>query len=139
MKTILTSLLLIIVANVCAQDLIRKTITAENAAAIKTFDADDIESMVTYYFASRIRKDNQWLEVLPDSTEWSSRMAYAINRHNQWNFVEFKNLGIYTGKYGGTYVKVYFVIEMEGRRDGGEDDVELKKVNDKWVIARVPI
>ena len=120
MKIILTSLLLMITVQVYAQDLTRSTITIENASQIDTYDTDDIESMVIYYFASRIRKDNKWLEVLPDSTAWSSRMSYSIKRHNEWDFIEFKNLGLYTGKYGGTYVKVFFEIEINGKRDGGK-------------------
>lgn len=113
-------------------------ITTENAHLVTEYNEDDIESMVTYYFASRIRKDDDWKKVLPDPSRWSSRMQYSIKTHNQWNFVEFKNLGLYKGKYG-SYVKVHITIEFEGRRDGGQDDVELQMENGRWIISKVPI
>jgi hypothetical protein len=123
----------------CAEKIgIKETITTENAHLVTDFDENDIESMVTYYFASRIRKDDKWKLVLLNAAAWSPRMRYSISKHNKWNFVEFKNLGLYEGEYG-TYIKVYFMIEMDGRRDGGEDDVELKKYTGKWVISKVPI
>jgi hypothetical protein len=113
------------------------TINTENAEYFTTFDSTNIESMVTYYFASRIRNDEEWRNVLPDSSEWSDRMQYSIGKHNEWKFVEFKNLGIKHTDYG-TSVKVYFLINVNGKNEGGEDDVEIIKVNNKWVIVKVP-
>lgn len=123
----------------CAQKIgVKELITTENADLVTDFDEDDIESMVTYYFASRIRKDDKWKEAIPDRSEWSPRMKASIERHNQWNFVEFQNLGLYEGQYG-TYVKVFIMIEINGQKDGGEDEVELGKRNGKWFISKVPI
>jgi hypothetical protein len=113
-------------------------IDAGNAGSVTSFDENDIESMVTFYFASRIRGDQDWRKVLPDSTQWSDRMKHSIARHNEWKFVEFQNKKLYTGNYG-TYVKVHFTIEYKGRQDGGDDDVELEKQDGRWIIAKVPI
>lgn len=113
----------------------KEKITAENAHLVKDFDIDDVESLVTYYFASRIRKDDKWKSALPPSTEWSARMKGSIKRHNEWNFVEFQNLGL----HDGSYVKVRFVIEIDGKRDGGEDEVELGERNGRMVITKVPV
>jgi len=136
---IFTILLSILFSNVHAQKVgVKEKITIENAHLVKEYNKDDIESLVTYYFASRIRKDDKWINVLPKSTEWSSRMKTSIDEHNKWNFVEFKNLGLYKGKYG-TYVKVYFVIDIKGHREGGEDEVEITEKNGKWIISVVPI
>jgi hypothetical protein len=137
MRIILTSIFLTFFLQSYSQDLIKSTITVKNAALINTYDINDIESMVTYYFASRVRNDDEWKKVIPDSTEWSSRMVYSLNKHNQWNFVEFKNLGFYSGEHGSG-VKVYFKIEVNGHIYDGKDDVELKKKNNRWVISNVP-
>lgn len=115
-----------------------ETINARNAHRIRSYDDNNIESKVTFYFASRIRNDQEWRKVLPDSTEWSRRMRASIEKHNRWKFIEFQNKGFHESTYGGV-VDVYFVIEIDGRRDGGTDGVELKKVNDKWIISKVPI
>jgi len=117
---------------------VKDKITPKNAHLVTDFDATDIESMVTYYFASRIRKDDKWKEVVPNPKEWSSRMKYSINKHNGWKFLEFKNLGFYEDE-NGSYVKVYIAIDFRGRKDGGEDEVELGRKNGKWVITKVPI
>lgn len=140
MKYIITLISIATTTIACSQTInIKDKITTQNAHLITEFDENDIESMVTYYFASRIRKDEKWREVLPESTKWSSRMKYSIEEHDKWNFLDFKNLGFYTGKYGSSYVKVHFTIEYKGRRDDGTDEVELKKENGKWIISKVPI
>ncbi len=132
MKNVILLFLSLIFLFACSsQKRIFETINEKNAHRIRSFDETNIESMVTFYFASRIRNDEQWRKVLPDSSEWSSRMKHSIAKHNQWKFVEFKNLGIYKGQYG-TYVKVYFMIEVNGKKDGGKDDVELRRENDRW-------
>lgn len=114
------------------------TITKLNAQLITSFDKSDIESMVTYYFASRIRGDEKWKEVLPDPSLWTDRMIYSIEKHNQLNFTKYKNLGFYEGEYGA-YVKVFIWVEMNGKSDGGIDDVTLKQENGQWIIWKVPI
>lgn len=118
-------------------DLSQDTITKENAHLITSYDENDIESMVTYYFASRIRGDEKWKEVLPDPQLWTDRMLYSIDKHNRLNFTKFKNIGFYES-LGGWYVKVFVWVEMDGRADGGQDDVTLKKEGDKWIIWKVP-
>ncbi len=136
----LTLLSIVLLTNTgCSQSVgVKDKITTSNAHLITDFDSEDIESLVTYYFASRIRQDNEWMKALPDSSTWSGRMKASIKRHNEWNFIEFQNLGLYEGKYG-TYVKVYFQIEMNGRTDEGEDDVEIRKENGRWIISKVPM
>ncbi|MEM6718823.1 MAG: hypothetical protein AAF611_05900 [Bacteroidota bacterium] len=129
---------LIICASYAQKIDIKEKITIDNAHLITNFDKNNIESMVTYYFASRIRKDDKWKEVVPNPAEWSSRMKYSIKKHNGWKFLEFKNLGFYEDEYG-SYVKVYIAIEFRGKKDGGEDEVELERKDGKWFITKVPI
>ena len=109
----------------------------DNPESITSFDENDIESMVTYYFASRIRGDKKWKEVLPPEEEWNGRMKRKIEKHNGWKFLDFKNLGYSEGKYG-QYVKVHVTIEYKGRQDGGEDEVEVSNKSGKWQIVSVP-
>jgi hypothetical protein len=117
----------------------RDIITVENAAKVTKYDENDIESMVTYYFASRIRKDEDWKNVLPDSERWSEKMKISINIHNQTEFIEFQNKGFAENNHGA-YVNVNFKIKNKrGKVKGGNDEVELKKSNDKWIISKVPI
>lgn len=112
-------------------------ITVDNADLVTEFDESDIESMVTYYFASRIRKDDKWKEVLPESVLWSNRMKRSIEEHNKWNFVEFQNIGLQGSEYGWS-VKVYMMLEFNEEKDDGYDEVEVEQVSDKWIITKVP-
>lgn len=59
------------------KDIYRK-ITKATAKSIKTFNENDICSMVTYYYASCIRKDDKWKLVLQDPKYWSDRMKDSI-------------------------------------------------------------
>jgi hypothetical protein len=113
------------------------TITKSNAHLITTFDTNDIESMITYYFASRIRGDKKWMEVMPDTSLWSRRMWVSVSRHNAWNFTRFVNLGRQRSETMEV-VKVYFAIAYNGREDEGVDDVELRWEGTRWVIDVVP-
>ena len=103
-------------------------ITVENAHEIDSFDPANVESMIDYYFASRIRGDQKWKEVLQDPTEWSNRMKYSIDEHDKWNFLEYKNDGFKDGS--DRWVSIWVKIEYNGRTDSGTNEVEVKKLND---------
>lgn len=120
------------------QDLKDSLITKQNAHLITSYDIDNIESMVTFYFASRIRGDEKWKEVVPKESVWTSRMRYSIQKHDTWEFIKFQNLGYLKDKYGNSGVKVYFCITYNGREDCGKDDVELKWDGERWTIWVVP-
>ena len=143
MRTIIIlTLLLLCVISKGQSKYFKDTITIENAPKIVDFEKNNIESMVNYYYASRIRKDNKWKEVLKDSSEWSSRMKSNIQKHNQfWEIIKFKNLGLTTNKNGYVSVKVYLLIKINdgGKQfiDGGVDDVEISKLNGLWTISNI--
>lgn len=117
---------------------VKKLITKDNAHLITTFDENDIESMVTYYFSSRIRQDDKWKQVLPPENTWSDRMKYSIAKHNKLTFFEFLNLGFGKNKYGNHHVKIWAKVGMNNEKDEGEDFVQIRKVNNKWIITKVP-
>jgi hypothetical protein len=114
------------------------TLTPQNAAQITTFDTLDINSMVTYYFASRLRGDDLWRKALPDSSQWTERMKYSLNRHGQWQFLQVVNHGLKFYQHLA-YVEVYMHIAVNGEEDDGVDEVEIDIENGHYIIIKVPI
>lgn len=138
MKQILTLILIFQLTINYAQESKSYSITIDNAKSFKTFNKTDIGSMVDYYFASRIRGDQEWKKVLPDSSLWSSRMSGSIAKHNKWTFINYKNLGLHNSDYGASF-KVDFCIQGQTDTECGEDSVEISKNGDEWIITKVPI
>jgi hypothetical protein len=67
-----------------------QVITAENAKSITSFDKSDVESMVTYFYASKIRGDDDWKKVLEPENTWSKRMLYSLDKCEKWTFTAFR-------------------------------------------------
>ncbi|MBD3636501.1 MAG: hypothetical protein HUJ25_04095 [Crocinitomicaceae bacterium] len=111
-------------------------ITKDNAGDFQTFSRSDVISMVDFYFASRIRGDEKWRDVLPPEEEWSSKMKRSVESHDKWEFLEYKNNGLKNDNE--RYVTVYFKISFNGKTDDGTDEVEVKKLGNEWMIKKVP-
>jgi len=113
-------------------------ITAENAHTITSFSDDNPESMVTYFYASKIRGDEKGRDVLPDESQWSDRMNYSLNKYSHWNFKVFDLVEKKRYAIDKWWIKVYFEIEVNGEQDGGTDEVTLSFDGSKWTITEVP-
>ena len=109
-----------------------------NASVFTEFSTDDPESMVMYFYASKIRGDEKWKDVLQPESQWSERMKYSLEMYEKWNFVNFYLVSKKRHSESGWWIKCYFEIEVNGEKDGGKDEISLKFNGKEWIITKVP-
>lgn len=113
-------------------------INIKNASQFKSFDSSDPASLVSYFYASRIRKDNKWKDVLKPEDQWDETMKKKLEKYSEWQFNKFMLVKKQLESANTMYITIYMEIEVKGKKDGGTDQVTLKKQGDKWIIVRVP-
>ncbi len=115
-----------------------KTVTPANAASFKTRE-NTPESIVRYFYASRMLGDQRWKEVIPSEADRSSRLKSELNKYDGWLFVEMKLISKMKNEAGNWWIKIDMKIKINGQIDGGEDEVEVKQLPDgTWIIIDVP-
>lgn len=115
----------------------RQASVAESGpAALDPSAAETPSEVVAVFYDSRIRGDDRWKEVLVP--EPSGRLERSLKRIEDWTFIEFEVVGEEPSSSGGVWVKVRFTIEIDGDRDSGTDEVELKQVDGRWRISDIP-
>ncbi|EAY27880.1 hypothetical protein [Microscilla marina] len=114
-----------------------KLIEAKSARKVRRFK-NKPGSLVTYFYASKIRQDQKWKKVLPKKTPWSRRLTYALNKYKDWTFTKFRLVSKKEHKPSKLWVKIWVEIEYKGRKDSGTDEVSLELIDGKWVIVSLP-
>lgn len=115
-----------------------EVIDKSNASDFMDFSADDPESMVKYFYASKIRGDEKWKDVLQSESEWSDRLKYSLAKYEKWNFTSFHLVKKKRHSESGWWIAAYFEIEVNGHKDGGTDEVSLQFNGSEWIITEVP-
>jgi hypothetical protein len=111
------------------------TLDRSSAAGVYPGDAS-VEAAVTHFYASRLRGDDRYREVLVPSP--SDRLERGLDEYDDWTFRAFRLVGKKETAGGGTWVKVWFEIEVDGDTDDGTDDVSVEPVDGALRIAEVP-
>lgn len=114
-----------------------KTLNKDNAGSIKSFE-NTPESLVCYFYASKIRQDDKWKEVLPDPSKWSERLKHKIKTYENWKITEFRLVSKTEYEDGKVWVKIYMTLEIDGKTESGTDEATVELINGKWVITSVP-
>lgn len=112
-----------------------KLIDASNARKVKRFK-NKPASLVTYFYAAKIRQDNKWQKVLPKNR--SERLRRKLKEYEEWKFTKFKLVSKKEYEPGKMWVKIFMEIEYKGRKDSGMDEVTLERVKGKWIIVSIP-
>jgi len=112
-------------------------ITEDNVSTIDNFE-NTPESIVTYFYASKIRKDNKWEKVLPNEDNRSERLKRKLIAYEEWTIVRFQLVSKTEYSKDNLWVKVFFEIDYYGQKDSGTDEVTIKLINGKWIITSVP-
>lgn len=111
------------------------TIDAAAARQLAPGDASP-EAAVSHFYASRIRGDGRYREVLVAPP--SSRLERGLAELDDWKFRRFRLVGVKERAPGSLWVRVWFEIEVGGKSDGGTDEVGLRQVDGRWRIESVP-
>jgi len=96
------------------------------------------EAAVVHFFASMIRKDNAFREVMPaDPQNWECDER-TIEKYRQWTFHQIRLK--YRKEYspGRYWISLYMEVEFKGEIDRGEDDVTVRNINGKWYVIDPP-
>lgn len=115
-----------------------KIITRANAVNFSTRE-NTPESIVNFFYASRMRGDNKWEEVIPAEEKRTDRLKRQLEKYATWHLTEMKLVSKKKNEFGGWYIKIYIRIEANGRVEDGEDEVEVKQLaNGTWIIISLP-
>ncbi len=112
-------------------------ITVENAGQVTSFE-NTPESVVMYYFASRIRKDQDWEKVCIPTDKRSDRMVRQLKDHGEWTFSKYHFVSKKEFEKDKWWVLSYFAVSFKGEEEDGEDEVTVELVDGKWLITEVP-
>ncbi len=96
------------------------------------------ESIVNYFYASKIRNDSLWKKVLQPEDQQNSRLKVKLDKYKKWKFHQIKILRKIEHKENAYWIKIFMEIEYKGKKNSGTDDVEVQKINGRWVITSVP-
>jgi hypothetical protein len=96
------------------------------------------EAAVVHFYASRIRRDEHYLDVLPPKEQWTGKLAGALEKMDKWTFIEVRLMGRKKLSEDEVWIKVYMEVEVEGKPDSGMDEVTLNKIGDKWFVVEPP-
>jgi len=144
MRTVLTLLLVIITTTSFSQtervwEKIENApvITPENAGDFMTHD-QTLESTLNYFFASQIRKDTLWKEVVLGANSRGERMQRKLDQYEKWTITKFNLVSKTEYAPGKFWVKVNIEIIVDGKTDGGIDQADIVFVNHEWIIISIP-
>ncbi len=112
-------------------------IDSSNASSIKDFE-NTPESIVTFFYASKIRNDNEWLKVIPEEGDRSERLNRKLEEYENWTFTKFKLVSKMESSEKQLWIKIFMEIVYEGGVDSGTDEVTVELIDGKWIITSVP-
>lgn len=112
-----------------------------DAAAAKRLDPDPLDSpeaAVVKFLASHVRGDGKWEDAM--AVNLSDRAQRAVDQWNAWTLESFQLRG--RKPYGDgsrAWVRVHFVISIDGDQDEGEDEFDVVDLpNLGWRVADPP-
>jgi hypothetical protein len=113
------------------------TIDSTNAYSINDFE-NTPESIVMFFYASKIRNDDEWKQVLPEESERSERLSRKLEEYENWIFTKFKLVSKMEYEKNKTWIKIFMEIEFDSQQDSGTDEVTVEFIDGKWIITSVP-
>ena len=114
-------------------------ITPENATSVTDYE-NTPESVVSYFFASFIRRDSDWENVVPEQKSRSGRLKNHLSVYQEdWTFTEFHLVSKAEPEKGKCLIKFHSTVKYGDNVDTGVSEIELELIDGKWVITSVPI
>ena len=108
-----------------------------NATEYLTFE-NTPESVVTFFYASKIRNDKQWLEVVPLKENRSIRLSNKLDHYHQCTFTRFRLIGKKDDLDNRLWLKIYMEIENDGEVNKAVSKVSVELIEGHWLITSVP-
>ena len=95
------------------------------------------EAAVVHFYASRIRGDDRYKEVLPPGWEQSGMLRRKLGKMSTWTFHEVTLLKRKKIDHG-YWIKLRMTIGYRGRTKTGTDEASVNRINGKWYVTRPP-
>jgi hypothetical protein len=96
------------------------------------------EAAVVHFYASRIRGDSRYKEVLPPDWEQSSSLKRKLERMSKWTFEKVTLLKRKKRRSERYWIMIEMTISYEGKTDSGSDEAEVRQIEGRWYITRPP-
>lgn len=109
-------------------------ITTSNASTFISYE-NTLESVVTYFFASQIRKDNEWQKVVSSPQERTELMQHLLHKYETRTVTKFQLSGKVEHETGKFWVFVKIEIMENGKTNNVVGRVEVELINSKLVIT----
>lgn len=113
------------------------TLTKESVKGLAP-GVDSPEAAVVHFYASKIRGDDCYKDVLPADKEKLKRLTYSLQKMAAWKFREvtlLKREAFAPGKY---WIKIKMTAEIEGKIESGTDEATVEKIAGKWYVTEPP-
>jgi hypothetical protein len=95
------------------------------------------EAAVVHFYASRLRGDDRYKEVLPPGWEQSGMLRRKLDKMSSWTFHEVTLLKRKKIELG-YWIKLRMTIGYRGRTKTGTDGATVNRINGKWYVTRPP-
>ena len=112
-------------------------INTANAAEITAYE-NTPESVVMYFYASRIRQDNAWEEVCIPAAERGPKFENGLEKYATWKFESCRFVCKEEFRPNAWWVTIDMQINFNGDVEGGEDEATVEMINGKYLITEVP-
>ena len=105
-----------------------------------TFDPElgSVEAAVVKFLSSKNRQDEVWKAALVPEKEWTDRLNRKLEDWENWEILKWQLRRVEFINENRAFLTVYFEIDVEGDTHEGEDEFELVKKNEVWLILYPP-
>ena len=112
-------------------------LTVDNAAGVAPGGGSP-EAAVAHFYASRIRGDERWREVLPPESEWDVSLPRKLAKMEPWGFEGLRFLQRKPKSRGRFWIKVGLDVRLGERLKSVVNEVTVQSRGDGWVVTRPP-
>ncbi len=113
------------------------TITSENADGIRPGTGSP-EAAVAHFYASRIRGDQAWEEVLPEEGDRSDMLLRKLQRMADWRYASMALVARKPKSQQRFYVRVALEVEAAGKLKTAQNEVTVQLIDERWLVMRPP-
>ncbi|HUU02559.1 MAG TPA: hypothetical protein VM425_14040 [Myxococcota bacterium] len=100
------------------------------------------EAALVHFYASLIRKDSAYKQVLPDQSKLKGRdkkrLKSKLDKMSRWTFQKVQLLMRKKISDSKFWIKIEMEIEVNGKTDGGKDEASVELIDGKWFVTSPP-
>lgn len=96
------------------------------------------EAAVIHFYASRIRGDERYLEVMPPPEQRHPVVARKLAKMAAWSFEQVKLVARSERGRDKFYIKIALTIRFRDKTKAFTDDVTVQQSAEQWLVVRPP-